>query len=72
MTKFESIEVVYLFGKHSEYQVLANSSCEIFNISLSSPTASTKSKVNVVDEPIADLKNDITLLEKASGKTSVF
>lgn len=72
LTKFESIEVVYLFGKHSEYKVLENSSCEIFNISLSSPTASTKSKVKVADEQTADLKNDITLLEKASGKTVGF
>ena len=34
-------------------------------------TASTKSKVKVVDEPITDLKSDIVIREKATGKTYV-
>jgi len=38
---------------------------------MSSQTASTKSKVKVVDEHMTDLESDIVLREKATGKTSV-
>lgn len=35
-------------------------------------TVSTKSKVKVVDEPTDDLKSDIILREKATGKIFIF
>ena len=74
LSNFESIEVIYLVGKHPKYKVLPNSRCEIFTLSLPNPNTITKrsSKVKVVDEPAADSKYDMILREKATGKTDKF
>ena len=66
MTKFGSIEVIYLFGKHSEHKVISNSNCEIFTISMA--PEKVKSKAKIVDEPAFETKTDILLNEKATGK----
>ena len=70
MTKFESIEVIYLVGKHPKYKVLSYSGCEIFTLGLSSSSPWTKrsSKAKVVDEPAAESNYDMILREKATGK----
>ena len=71
LTIFPSIEVIYLFGENSKYKVLSNSSCEILKISMPTNSITTKSKAKVVDESPADLKSDIILNEKATGKFSL-